>query len=180
VSSEPGAGQLDDLIWSEDHTKQFENAIEELGKVLGYTSQRPERDIGKGPDNLWGIGENRYLVIECKSGAKSATISKTDSDQLSGSMNWFKSEYDNTSLATPVMIHPSRVFDKAAAPHEATVCIDRECLAALTAAIRGYSTAITSANALKDKDVVAKNLKQFSLMAAEFLPKFTKQPGKKH
>jgi hypothetical protein len=94
-------------------------------------------------------------------------------------MNWFKAEYDKTNAATAVMIHPSRIFDKQAAPPDTTVCVDRDGLAALIDNVRKYSAALASANALTDKEAVAKNLKQFGLTASDFLSKFTKQPGKR-
>ncbi len=45
---------------------KFESAIQELGIMLGYASQRPDKYIRKGPDNLWALGENSYIMIECK------------------------------------------------------------------------------------------------------------------
>jgi hypothetical protein len=59
------------------------------GAFLGFGSHRPEREIGKGPDNLWAVGGLNYLVIECKSGVTAAQISKTDCNQLIGSVSWF-------------------------------------------------------------------------------------------
>ena len=51
------------LVWGEEHTKQFERAFCDLGAFLGFGSQMPEDDCGKGPDNLWGLGNLKYLVI---------------------------------------------------------------------------------------------------------------------
>ena len=80
---------IDDLAWDENRTKEFEAAISDLGRLLGLDSQRPEQKYKSGPDNLWSIGDLSYIVIECKSGAKSPTISKSDCDQLGGSVKWF-------------------------------------------------------------------------------------------
>jgi hypothetical protein len=32
----------------------FERALDDLGEMLGFVCQRPDKSIGKGPDNLWG------------------------------------------------------------------------------------------------------------------------------
>jgi hypothetical protein len=106
----------EELTWDPEKTKAFEAAIFELGQFLGFPSQRPELDTKAGPDNLWSTGNLSYIVIECKSGATSPVISKSDSDQLSGAINWFGSKYDKSCSAAPVLIHPSFTFDKQAAP----------------------------------------------------------------
>ncbi|HCF7649009.1 hypothetical protein JET97_06735, partial [Pseudomonas aeruginosa] len=62
-------GLLDDLEWGEEGSKRFEAAMAALGSFLGFGSQRPEDQIGRGPDNLWALGGLNYFVIECKSGA---------------------------------------------------------------------------------------------------------------
>ena len=60
---------LEDLVLDPDHTDEFESALEFLAGLLGLSAQRPERDTGNGPDVLWAVGPQQYLVIECKSGA---------------------------------------------------------------------------------------------------------------
>lgn len=59
---------LDDLDWGAEGSKRFEAAMQDLGYFLGFGSQRPEDTIGHGPDNLWALGNLKYLVIECKVG----------------------------------------------------------------------------------------------------------------
>jgi hypothetical protein len=56
------AAILDDLLPNPDSTEEFEQAWYELGRHLGFDSQRPERDHGDGPDVLWLLGDLRYLV----------------------------------------------------------------------------------------------------------------------
>ena len=78
-------GLLAQLVFDIGDARSFEGGIAELGSLLGFDSQRPEQETGKGPDNLWGLGDSRYLVIECKSEATSA-IWKKDAGQLAHSM----------------------------------------------------------------------------------------------
>lgn len=80
-------GLLEDLAWDPTATDRFEAAIRDLGRFFGFGSQRPEREIGKGPDNLWAIGSLDYIVIECKSGSTAGKIPKSDCNQLTGSMS---------------------------------------------------------------------------------------------
>ena len=74
--------------------EKFEEALNQIGKILGFACSRPDREIGGyGPDNLWAIDSNKYLVIECKTEATTPTIKKDYCNQLSGSVNWFKDNY---------------------------------------------------------------------------------------
>ena len=50
---------LDNLSFGIEATK-FEAALKDVGALLGYVSQRPDKEIRKGPDNLW-CGSNYYL-----------------------------------------------------------------------------------------------------------------------
>jgi hypothetical protein len=96
---------LDDLVLDPNRVPEFEEALAELGRHLGFDAQRPERDTGNGPDVLWSLGGLRYLVIEAKSGATADRIWRKDVEQVSHSMNWFHEKYDSTCSATPVLVH---------------------------------------------------------------------------
>ena len=48
-----------------------------------------------------------FTVTECKSGVDSNFISRHDAAQLSHSMNWFATAYDNSCQAIPILIHKS-------------------------------------------------------------------------
>ena len=109
---------IESLAWGEENSKKFESAMLDLGLFLGFGSQRPEQDTGRGPDNLWALGALQYLVIECKSGAvKASSINKHDCNQLNGSMTWFADKYDKSCSATPVMVHPKTTPEHAATLH---------------------------------------------------------------
>jgi hypothetical protein len=80
--------------------ERFERAFYELGKLLGYESQRPDKEIRKGPDVLWAIGHNKYVLIECKSEVLETReyISKTEAGQMDEHCGWFESEYDSSEV----------------------------------------------------------------------------------
>ena len=48
--------------------EKFESALKKLGEILGYVSQRPDKEIRKGPDNLWCVSYKKYVFFEknCK------------------------------------------------------------------------------------------------------------------
>ena len=45
--------------------EKFESALKNLGEMLGYVSQRPDKEIRKGPDNLWCVSNKKYVFFEC-------------------------------------------------------------------------------------------------------------------
>ena len=117
-------GLIDDLNFYEDDARRFERAFALLGSFIGVESQRPEAETGRGPDVLWALGGLKFLVIECKNGATSGVISKSDTDQLTGSMVWFDGGYDTSCHAVPVMVHPNNVLDHHASARDDMRVID--------------------------------------------------------
>jgi len=109
-------GVLNDLMFVREESEAFEQALYELGLHIGFRAQRPEKEGVTNLDVLWGIGHGVYLLLPCKSGAVSPTISKTYSDEVGGSANWFAQAYDHTFRATPVIVHPSATLDVLATP----------------------------------------------------------------
>lgn len=91
----------------------FEEGIKEFGEVLGFLSDRPEKLTGSGPDNLWRIESKNCWIIECKSGVHEdrSEISKTETGQMSTSIQWFKENYEG-DMGLPVFVHPATVLAK--------------------------------------------------------------------
>lgn len=134
----------DDLVFDRLHTDQHEDALARLADHLGLAGQRPELDLGEGPDVLWALGNLGFWVIEDKSGSRSQVIHKRDANQLSGSMNWFRERYDPTARAIPVMVHPAhRLADDAAAPLGMKV-LDERGLGRLRSAVLSFAAGLAS------------------------------------
>lgn len=173
-------GLLDDLNWGEEGSKRFEAAMAALGSFLGFGSQRPEDQTGRGPDNLWALGGLKYLVIECKSGAVSAPkISKTDTNQLNGSIIWFSKKYDQTCSMTPISVHPKTIFENAASPHADIRIMNRAGLERLRDAVRAYSISLASNGGLTEAKFVAKQLLHHKLTAETIVKLCTVAQGSK-
>lgn len=161
-------GLLEDLQWGEEGSKRFEAAMKDLGSFLGFGSERPEDQVGRGPDNLWALGNSAYLVIECKSGAVLADrISKHDTNQLNGSIVWFDEKYGHTCTRRPIMVHPKTIFEHAASPHPDIRIVNGPGLDKLRDAIKAYSVSLVSTGGHTDAKVVQKQLLHHKLSATE-------------
>jgi hypothetical protein len=70
--------------------ESVENALLDLGRFIGATASRPERETGRGPDVMWLL-DGTTLCIEAKS-EKTSPIFKADAEQLLLSAEWCVSE----------------------------------------------------------------------------------------
>ena len=136
----------------------FEQAVADLGMHLGFTTQRPERDVKRGPDDLWAFGGHFYAVIECKSAAVTDFIRKTDLDQLSGSLSWFREEYELPASAVPVIIHPSNKVHRSGAAPAGCRVITKDTLPKLRDAVRAWATALVGDDQYRNPDAVCQQL----------------------
>lgn len=87
-------------------TQKFEEAMNELGQILGFVCHRPDNMISKGPDNLWCVQQNDYIMFECKSGVKDdrTEISKKEAGQMAEHVIWFEDEYKDANVTKILVI----------------------------------------------------------------------------
>jgi hypothetical protein len=87
-------------------SEKFELALKELGEAIGFLSQRPDKEIKKGPDNLWCGVQNQYFLMECKSEVESTRmeISKYEAGQMNSHCAWFESMYGDASCKRILLI----------------------------------------------------------------------------
>lgn len=71
-------------------------------------SQRPDKTIKRGPDNLWGTGNNHYIMIECKSevSQERKNIHKSEVGQMNNHCGWFINEYSDATVLR-IMVIPT-------------------------------------------------------------------------
>lgn len=88
---------------------KFEAAIDNLGEAIGFITQRPDKEIKKGPDNLWCGVDNQYFLIECKNEVEEdrAEINKGEAGQMNTHCAWFKAEYGDVPCKR-IMIIPTK------------------------------------------------------------------------
>jgi hypothetical protein len=167
-------GILNDIVFIEDTSKAFEEAMREVAEIIGFVSQRPEVDFGKGPDVLWAVGSLQYFIIECKNGAVTTKISKSDCNQLTGSMTWFEERYDHTCHGTPVMVHPSNVIEYTATARPGTRVLTSDGLQAFKEAVRDYAKAAAEKIATIEYKEILSLLDHHNLTPDKLLNTFTK------
>jgi replicative superfamily II helicase len=95
--------------------EQFEAALDEMGKALGFETQRPDKEWKEGPDNLWAVREGQFFLFECKNQAEpqKTEINKDESGQMNNSCAWFKSNYPGAQCKS-TMISRVKELNKAA------------------------------------------------------------------
>jgi hypothetical protein len=164
---------LDDLVFRPDTAPQFEAAMKALADLLGFRGQRPEAEYGRGPDVLWGVGALRYLVIECKNGATTQAISRSDCNQLSGSTNWFAQTYDGACERTPVMIHPVHIVEANAYPPAGMRVINQRKLDDLRASVLTFVQGVAASRRYGDPQEIAALLANQGLTGTLFVERFT-------
>src|SRR5690606_30258994 len=101
-------GVLSDLEFGVSADK-FEFALKEVGTMLGFISERPDKEIKKGPDNLWCGVSNEYFLFECKSEVNidRNDINKHEVAQMNSHCGWFASQYGEAPV-TRIMIIPTK------------------------------------------------------------------------
>ncbi len=167
-------GLLERLVFKPETANIFEESMMLLARYLGFNSQRPEMSFNKkGPDVLWGVGELNYFVIECKNGAITKTINKHDCNQLNGSVEWFKTEYDQSCKCTPILIHPSPIFEHAASPNQQTRIVDADNLEKLKESVESFIKSICVKNEIHDAEKIRKSLIYHKLCPSDLLQHFT-------
>lgn len=117
----------------------FEQAFDELGKALGFPSQRPDKEWKEGPDNLWGMRDGKYLLVECKSevALDRAEIYKDETGQMNNACAWFTKNYQGGN-ATKIMIIPTNKVSKAAGFNEEVQIMQKSELRKLTKNVKTF------------------------------------------
>lgn len=100
---------LSDMSFGRESEK-FESSVAELGRLLGFISQRPDKEIRKGYDDLWCCSSNKYVAFECKNEVleNRPSIKKSEAGQMEEHCAWFESEYGHTVDVINIMIIPTR------------------------------------------------------------------------
>ncbi|EJF8966521.1 DEAD/DEAH box helicase, partial [Escherichia coli] len=87
-------GVLENLSYGV-HSEKFEKALDDLGGMIGFVCQRPDKEIRKGPDNLWADVDNQYIMFECKNEVDEdrKEINKDEAGQMNNHCGWFDDFY---------------------------------------------------------------------------------------
>jgi replicative superfamily II helicase len=101
----------------------FEAAFDHLGAALGFATERPDKDWKEGPDNLWGLRDNDYLIFEAKSEVLPSreAIHKDEAEQMDESAAWFDRNYAGANVRRILIIPTRRLANSAAFSHDVAV-----------------------------------------------------------
>jgi hypothetical protein len=162
---------FDELIWDKEHSDDAERMWEELGELLGFASQRPEKRYGTGPDNLWSMGNGTDLVFDLKTGALEQPIKKADVDQLGGHLRWHESKFDSTP-ATALLVHKSAVYDSRGTPPAGARVFTQDGVDRLREAVISFTVALPKSE-WSNQTRIAEELVSRNLTADRLLNAFT-------
>lgn len=165
---------LDKLKFKANSANNFEEAFKTIAKYLGFDSQRPEQEYSKGPDVLWKLAGQNFFVIECKNEAVATTINKSYCNQLNGSCNWFTDKYGQIGYSyTPIMVHPSTIFEYASSPNNKIKIITIDKLQQFCDSINSFISSVAVNNELSNQDAIRQKLVVNKLRAVDFVAQYT-------
>lgn len=118
---------------------KFEYALKELGIILGFISERPDKEIKKGPDNLWCGVSNEFFLFECKSEVNidRNDINKHEVSQMNSHCGWFDSQYGDAPVKRIIIIPTKNVSYHADFTHKVEV-MRRGKLKSLRASVKAF------------------------------------------
>lgn len=165
---------FEDVVWGEEElSDDAERAWQALGKHLGFTSTRPEKQYGTGPDNLWALSATRQAVCELKTGCATNTIAKKDMDQLGGSVRWLN-DHNAEVEALPIMLHSSRVCDAKATEVPGMRVVTPAMFEKLKEAVTSYAAALASdLDRWADEQAVREQLTHHKLAGDRFFTTYS-------
>jgi replicative superfamily II helicase len=106
---------------------RFEEGFNNLASVLGFQGQRPDKEWKEGPDNLWGLKDDEFLLVECKSEVQlnRSEINKYETEQMNSSCAWFRRYYGGAKVTNIMIIPTNRLADAAALTYDVQVMDNR-------------------------------------------------------
>jgi hypothetical protein len=139
-------------LTAQSSSNQFEQALADLGAIIGFTVDRPDKNYRVGPDVLWLVSPSMGLVIETKS-RKNATnaLNKEQHGQLLQATEWFQETYPEHSFVR-VVVHPNVASTKSTVTGK-TKALTLNNLQGLVAEARGLIVQLCESQA-KQKDLV--------------------------
>lgn len=161
------------MLTSSVSANQFEEALKDFGVILGFRSERPEKQYEIGPDVLWILDNDTGLIIEAKSRKVSKNpLTKDEHGQLLNSEVWFKKEYPNYQCIR-VSVHPNN-FVTRQTPTDSTRVLTLQKLDEMIIAARSLFESLCAIELAKDSLVTRCNtlLDDLELNAADIIKNY--------
>ena len=106
--------------------KKHELGIELLGKYLGFTTERPDNTYKTGPDVLWELPNNKYVILELKTNKTTGAYPKKETSQSLDHVEWLKQnkKVKNDNDIYKIIIGPHNKVNRDANPSKDTWVIE--------------------------------------------------------
>ena len=156
----------------------FEAAVDELGQALGFETQRPDKEWKQGPDNLWALRDNQYLLFECKNQVDKnrKEINKDETGQMNNSCAWFRKHYGDSPVKNMMVIW-TKTVGPAAGFNEPVEILTDASLTQLTKNIRGFFGELGKADLQNlSTTKIQANLKAYRLTVEDLLDHYSEKP----
>lgn len=170
---------LGDLRFGVDHDT-FEQAFDDLGRALGFSAERPDKAWGKGPDNLWCLKRDHYLLAECKNQVKAdrEEIAKAETGQMNNSFAWFAENYPGAAVSC-VMVIPTKKVSAAAGFNMPVTVLRERGLKRLTRNVQDFFKEFAACDLMDlGPDTVQKWLNDHGLNTDSLISNYTEQVEK--
>jgi len=156
----------------------FEGAFDDLGRALGFETQRPDKEWKEGPDNLWALRDNQYLLVECKNqvDVNRKEINKDETGQMNNSCAWFKKHYGVVPVKN-IMIIWTKVVNRAGGFNDQVEIMVANLLARLVKNVRGFFGELGTADLQSlSTTKLQSNLEAYHLTVDELLKDYSEKP----
>jgi replicative superfamily II helicase len=117
----------------------FEKSLNDLAFALGFEGERPDKEWKNGPDNLWGLRDNEFLLFECKSevAINRPDINKDETGQMNNSYAWFRNNYIGAKVKC-ILIIPTKTLSRGAGFNDAVQIMRDHNLKHLTKNVKAF------------------------------------------
>jgi hypothetical protein len=157
--------------------EKFESAIDAIGNILGFNTERPDKNWKAGPDNLWAVREGQYLFIECKSEVliTRAEILKEETGQFNNNIAWFKRFYPGAEVKHTIII-PTKKINSNTGFNEEVYVLRQNGLKKLTSNVRSFILGLSNSDLQNlSIDSINQSLNRHSLSIDDILEKYFEQ-----
>lgn len=157
--------------------KEFESSFDELGKILGFQTDRPDEFYKEGPDHLWAVENGHYFVIEDKSEVKDSRdrIYKTETGQMNNSISWFNNNYTGYYMDAFLII-PTLYLAKGAGFNGNVKIIRKTGLKRLRNNLRNFANEFANVDFKQlTTEMVSRALNDHCLNAQDFVDQYSEQ-----
>jgi hypothetical protein len=157
--------------------EQFEQALCDLGTVLGFESSRPDKQFREGPDVLWMEGQ-LAVPLEAKNRTKpeSDEIGKHVAAQLGQAELWTQTKHAERTQVVPVSVHPRTKLNRAASFTPAARILPPIPLANLVESVRVAASGLLKSGFRTDAAAASKALTANRLSLAAIIQDRTIKP----